>query len=125
MLHNLPVPPAQQHPIACQLFDPNWPVHDMGHMSVECPFCHALHWMAERLSKSSDAHPKFGMCCISGKVDLPHLPRPPPELYGLLTNQDSISKNFRKHIRSYNNALAMTSIGCKLDDSVNNGGGPY
>ena len=29
------------------------------------------------------------------------------------------------HIRNYNSALAMTSVGRKLDHSVNNGGGPW
>ena len=43
----------------------------------------------------------------------------------LLTGTDVVAKNFRKDIRRYNNALAMTSLECKTDESVNQGGGPY
>jgi hypothetical protein len=81
--------------------------------------------MAERLTASSLANPRFGMCCLSGKIVLPPLHAVPPELLHLLTAQDDIGKSFRDHIRTYNNALAMTSIGHKVDESVNNGGGPY
>ncbi|KAF8220602.1 hypothetical protein L208DRAFT_1035208, partial [Tricholoma matsutake] len=38
---------------------------------------------------------------------------------------DNIGRSFRDHICTYNNALAMTSIGCKVDESVNDGVGPY
>ena len=65
------------------------------------------------------------MCCFSGKLDLPKLHEPPPELLQLLTGTDDVAKNFRKEIRRYNNALAMTSLGCKTDNSVNQGAGPY
>jgi hypothetical protein len=94
-------------------------------MDVQCPSCHALHWMAERLTSSSNLRPKFGMCCLSGKITLPPLHQPPPELMQLLTSQDPVSKDFREHIRNYNNALAMTSIGRKVDESINDGEGPY
>jgi hypothetical protein len=43
----------------------------------------------------------------------------------LLTSQDPVSKDFREHIHNYNNALAMTSIGHKVDESINDGEGPY
>ena len=58
-------------------------------------------------------------------MDLPKLHDPPPELLQLLSGTDNIAKNFRKHIRQYNNALAMTSLGCKTDNSLNHGQGPY
>jgi Helitron helicase-like domain at N-terminus len=81
--------------------------------------------MAERLTSSSNTNPRFGMCCLSGKIVLPPLHPIPPELLNLLTDQDNIGKSFRDHIRTYNNALAMTSISRKIDESVNNGVGPY
>jgi len=66
------------------------------------------------------------MCCTSGKIKLPKLEDPPVEILNLLQGQDHIAKQFREHIWQYNNALAMTSLGCKVDDSVNrNGAGPY
>ena len=52
--------PAVELPLARQPFDRNWPIHYMGKMDVLCPHCGALHWMAERLSKSSQIHPKIG-----------------------------------------------------------------
>ncbi|KAH9012550.1 hypothetical protein EDB85DRAFT_1877654, partial [Lactarius pseudohatsudake] len=71
-------------------------------------------------------NPKFGMCCYSGKISLPPLQQPPPELSHLLTSQDQLGKNFRLRIRNYNSALAMTSVGRKVDESINQGGGgPY
>ena len=43
----------------------------------------------------------------------------------LLTGQDPITKSFCCHIRTYNSTLAMTSVGRHLDNSVNDGCGPY
>jgi hypothetical protein len=66
------------------------------------------------------------MCCTSSKIKLPKLADPPGEILNFLSGQDHISKQFHENIRKYNNALAMTSLGCKVDDSVNcNGAGPY
>ena len=121
-----PAPINQRLPIACQPYDPTWPVHDLGQMNVQCPSCRALHWDAEHLKSSSAANPKFGKCCHSGKFTLPPLQPPPRELYNLLTSQDHVGKEFRNHICNYNSALAMTSVGRKLDETVNQGGrGPY
>jgi len=113
-------------PQACQPFNPNWPVHSLGKMDVVCPNCHALHWMSERLVNSTNQTPLFGMCCTSGKIKLPKLADPPGEILNLLSGQDHMAKKFRENIRKYNNALAMTSLGCTVDESVNrNGAGPY
>jgi hypothetical protein len=94
-------------------------------MNIQCPSCKALYWLDEHLIKSSKANPKFRICCYKGKISLPALQSAPPELYNLLTAQDPIGRAFRMHIRNYNSALAMTSVGRKLDHSVNNGGGPW
>jgi hypothetical protein len=123
--------PQSDHPLpecwrfAFKPFNRTWPVHYMGRMEVQCPDCKALHWMCERLSKMSERNPKFGMCCFKGKIYLPKLDNPPPELLNLLSAQDDISKKFCDHIRTYNNALAMTSLGCNQDKAINNGDGPY
>src|SRR6266508_4654770 len=95
----------------------------MGSMNVECPYCHALHWKEERLSKSSLQNPKFGKCCLSGKIWLLTLDQPPLELHNLLTSQDPRAKGFRTNIRKYNDALAMTSVGRDLLPMED--GGPY
>jgi hypothetical protein len=95
-------------------------------MNIACPDCRALHWLDERLRDSSVRSPKFGMCCFQGKISLPPVQCVPPELYDLLTSQSWVGKTFRKHIRKYNHALAMTSVGRKLDSTLNSaGGGPY
>ncbi|KAL0009763.1 hypothetical protein SO802_004871 [Lithocarpus litseifolius] len=63
---------------------------------------------------------------MEGKVKLPLLKKPPPLLNELL---DSLggqrSKTFRTQIRSYNAMFAMTSMGGKVDNRVNDGRGPY
>jgi hypothetical protein len=95
-------------------------------MNIACSNCGALHWMSKKLSGSSRLHPKFGTCCFNGKVQIPRLHDPPPEILDLFRDQDDISKNFRNHIRNYDNALAMTSLGCQQDHSINRAGsGPY
>jgi hypothetical protein len=89
-------------------------------MNIQCPSCKALHWLDKRLTKSSKANPKFGSCCYQGKISLLSLQPAPPKLYDLLTAQDPIGRAFRNHICNYNSALAITSVGMKLDYSVNN-----
>ncbi len=86
----------------------------MGLMNVACSYCHALHWKEERLTKSSLRNPKFGKCCLSGKIWLPTLDQLPPELHNLLISQNPRAKGFRTNIRKYNDALAMTSVGRDL-----------
>ncbi|KAF8200234.1 hypothetical protein BJ912DRAFT_1054621 [Pholiota molesta] len=82
-----PVPPVlrRQHrrvnnmeQIARQPFSNAQPVHYAEKLDVKCDHCGALHWLDERLSKSTRASPKFGMCCFSGKIKLPKLEEPPP-----------------------------------------------
>jgi hypothetical protein len=65
------------------------------------------------------------MCCYSGKISLPVLQPVPLELYNLLSAQDPRGRAFRDHIRNYNNALAMTSVGRQIDHNLNNGGSPW
>ena len=114
------VPPPL--PLAHQPFNRNWPVHYMGRMDIACSDCGALHWASEKLVNS----PKFGMCCNSGKIEVPRLDDPPPELLHLLSGQEDICKKFHDYIRNYNNALAMTSLGCNQDTEINrDGDGPF
>ena len=65
---------------------PNMAVHNMGKMDVVCSNCGALHWASERLVNS----PGFGMCCFTGKVKIPRLEDPPPELLHLLSGQEDL-----------------------------------
>ena len=119
------VPLPQPLPIARQPFNPGWAIHSLGVFDTECRSCKALHWADEQLSGSSKKNPKFGTCCHQGKVVLPVLQPPPPELGNYYTGQDPISRKFRSLICKYNNALAFTSVGRQIDYSINDGGGPY
>ena len=103
-----------------------------------CNLCGALHWLAEHLTSSSQVNPKFGRCCLHGKVVLPHLTRPPQTLELLLGScqdflnnpiqlsqvQHERSKHFHQYIRSYNAAFAFVSLGYKPDEHVSGQGGP-
>ena len=119
------IPAVAELPLAREPFNKNWPVHNMGKMDIICQDCGALHWKCEKLSNSSQIHPKFGTCCFSGKIQLLKIDDPPAELLNYLTGDDPISKEFRENIRQYNNALAMTSLGYTQDHSVNRGRGPW
>jgi hypothetical protein len=51
---------------------------------------------------------------------------PPQPIYDLLTSQDSsLSTHFLANIRRYNTMFAMTSMGAKVNESINDGRGPY
>ena len=80
--------------------------------------------MAERLSKSSNKSPKFGTCCLEGKVQLPLLEAPPEPLETLLTSNNRSAVKFREDIWKYNRAFSFTSIGVDEDCSINKGRGP-
>ncbi|KAJ3759069.1 hypothetical protein EV360DRAFT_10333, partial [Lentinula raphanica] len=90
--------------------------HDLGRMNISCPKCGALHWEAERSSKSR----LFSSCCDSGKVDLPQLNPPPREIRGLFTATDPVAIEFRDNITQYNAALAFISLGAdRIDNTIN------
>ncbi len=105
---HLPVPPplqpqpqprhynrvVDQDSIAREPFDPSWPVHSLGKMDIPCSACGALHWMAEKLTNSSNTNPHFGICCVQGKIKLAHLQNLPPELDNLFRGQNSQAKEF-------------------------------
>ena len=83
-------------------------------------------WIAERISTSSLSRPIFNLCCQGGVITLPDLHPTPPELAHLLRGTDARAREFRKHIRAYNNSLSFTSLGVQLDQSVaNSQGGAY
>jgi hypothetical protein len=94
-------------------------------MNVECQYCRALHFDAEKLTSSTRNDKKFGMCCLQGQVQLPLLPEPPATLRDLLCGRSALSPHFHKHIRQYNSALAFTSLGVKIDHSVTGTTGVY
>ena len=101
---------VNQVSIVRELFDPLWPVHSLGKMDIPCSACGALHWMAEKLTNSSNTNSCFGMCYFQGKIKLAYLHNLPPELDNLFRGQHPHAKEFRDNICRYNNALAITSL---------------
>ena len=100
--------------------------HYLGKMEHRCQHCHALHWIGERLKRSSMSSPRFGQCCLTGKVSIDFVEPLPPEMYRLYAGQDADAREFRENIRRYNKAFAFTSSGGPghLDASVLDGHGP-
>ena len=87
--------------------------HFLGTRTVVCDFCEAIKW----------PHEWNSMCCMLGKVDLPHFPEPPPILKKYLMDEDEHALTFRKYIRQLNNALSMASLKMGSNDQ-NNGYNP-
>jgi hypothetical protein len=130
--HDPPPPPLQQLPPARRPFNKeNIEVFNLGRMNIQCSSCSALHWDAERLSKSTALRPLFGSCCLQGKIALPPIEPIPIELRHLYDGNDHQSKKFRENIRTYNSALAMTSVGqsagvrLNVQNHLNQGGAPW
>jgi hypothetical protein len=107
-------------PLARREFDGNHHGlrHTLSEMTTMCDKCGTLHFLEERAASSSRANPQFTLCCAKGKMMLPPLAPPPEPLRRLLTSNEVDAKDFRQRIRSYNNALAFTSVGANLDTSV-------
>ena len=114
----------------------NCSLHSLGNVlepwnfdppSYVCNHCGVVLWYEERSVKSKRPRiPKFSLCCMEGKVKLPLLKKTPPLLNGLLDPLGGQrSKTLRTQIRSYNAMFAMTSMGGKVDNRVNDGRGPY
>lgn len=82
-------------------------------------------WNGENVEQSKSSIPKFSLCCSKGKVVIRRLDQPPQLLSDLLENKHVMSKNFIENIRAYNMMFSFTSMGGKIDYSINQGGGPY
>ncbi|XP_074314363.1 uncharacterized protein LOC141649576 [Silene latifolia] len=86
----------------------------------------ALMWYEERTVKNQNTpSPKFDGCCGNGNVTLSLLTSPPDTLTNIYSNKDAKSKHFLANIRAYNMMFSFTSMGGKIDNSVNQGRWPY
>ena len=111
---------ARQHSVdELEYSSLDWPQHTCGLMDIQCPHCHSLMWLGEKTGGSS-AQPKFGICCMSGKVEIPRIPDPPDSLLRMFTSNENIAKHFRKNIRKFNSGMAMASM--KTTDATIAGG---
>ncbi|CDY44605.1 BnaA04g09850D [Brassica napus] len=98
---------------------------DEGDPKYTCTHCGAMMWYGERLNKRRNAKiPTFSLCCMQGQVQLPLLKEPPSVLKKLMEGDDSESKHFQKNMRPYNMIFSFTSLGGKVERSVQKGKGP-
>ncbi|CAL9002651.1 unnamed protein product [Prunus brigantina] len=100
---------------------------DLGDKNYKCIYCGALFWFKESVKKANAANePLFTLCCQEGKIKLPISKPTPPFLENLLDpSKGPKSLLFRENIRAYNSMFAFTSMGAKVDHSVNGGPSPY
>ena len=63
--------------------------HYLGPLDKECPYCRALHWSAEAVSKD-----RYGECCLHRKVVLPFVQRLLRLLHRLYNENDFRAKEF-------------------------------
>ena len=92
----------------------------IGRCDQVCRHCKALFWSAERAANTSRTSPQYHKCCNKGEVRLELPPEYPPYIRQLFTD-----RHFLENIRAYNQMFAMTSLGAQVDNSINNGRGPY
>ncbi|KAM3309423.1 hypothetical protein P3S67_011167 [Capsicum chacoense] len=112
-------------------------IHQNGHYTASwnfgqpkyiCQYCGALLWYEERKNKTVPTKkPIFTFCCMEGgRVQLPLLREPPTYLKYLLGKESGkVGTNFRKNIRAYNSLFAFTSMGGRVDGSINRSKRPY
>ena len=75
-------------------------------------FCGAILWYEEKNQKTKQISiPKFSLCCMDGKVQLPLLKHDPEFLKKLMDyHGGKVSKIFREGIRGYNCMFSFTSM---------------
>ena len=101
---------------------------DEGDPVYACPHCEALLWQNERIERDKPKQElNFSLCCSKGKVKVPYLEPPPPILQSLFFDKHTAqSRHFLDKIRSFNNMFSFTSMGGKINTSLNlKGKGPY
>nr|KAJ0185606.1 hypothetical protein LSAT_V11C900487610 [Lactuca sativa] len=67
----------------------------------------------------------FSICCGNGKVELPKLKQGPEDYQNLYRSVHPKGKHFLNNIRIFNSMFSFTSMGGKVDSSINKGKGPY
>ncbi|GJS39598.1 DNA helicase [Tanacetum coccineum] len=93
----------------------------LGQCTCVCRHCGAMFWECEKVASASHTS-QFGYnkCCYRGRIIL----RPPPE-YPQYIKELYENTHFMDNIRAYNQMFSMTSVGANVDNSINNGKGPY
>ena len=73
-------------------------------------------WENDGTGSSTDANPKFNLCCRDGAVKLPPNRDPPPRMREMWTSNRDYAVQFRQHSRRYNTAFAFTSAYYQKDE---------
>ncbi|MCH95469.1 helicase-like protein, partial [Trifolium medium] len=81
-------------------------------------------WSEERLKRSPKTNPKFSLCCSQGDIEIVPYQQLPEPLHSLYHSYDKKSKMFLENIRCFNSMFAFTSMGGKIDTSLNHGNAP-
>jgi hypothetical protein len=97
---------------------------NIGQPSSRCPSCGALMWFEERVKNSPKKNPRFSLCCSQGDIEIVPCRRLPELLHNLYHSHDRRSRFFLDNIRSFNSMFAFTSVGGRIDNSLNDGNGP-
>jgi len=99
-----------------------------GPPAQQCSNCKAVFWNAESVGKearTSSGSPIYNKCCKGGRIVIPpFLPRPEPLASLARFDGGSVSNKFMKNIRRYNCLFAFSSMGAKIDRTMNDGRGP-
>ncbi|XP_071699496.1 uncharacterized protein [Rutidosis leptorrhynchoides] len=102
--------------------------YDEGDLSYTCSACGAKLWKKEtKRGESTKGLPgAFSQCCLKCRIKLPEFTKEPHKLLmDLYTNKHPKNKHFIDNVRQYNMVFAFTSMGGKVDNSVNNDKGRY
>ncbi|XP_035838014.1 uncharacterized protein LOC110900424 [Helianthus annuus] len=96
---------------------------DHGDQCVTCEVCNAKLRNAEKgKGRKKDGKVCYFICCSYGIVELPDYKDARGSYRILFTNNGDESKHFLKNIRRYNSMFAFTSMGGKVDSTVNRDG---
>jgi len=96
--------------------------HYIGKMNVECQYCKAKHFQAEKVHNKGNS---FNDCCSHGKVMLEPLPPLPDKLQQLFSGNHQKSKEFLTNLRGYNSAFSFASFNANLVNFKAQRRGPY
>ncbi|XP_021974699.2 uncharacterized protein LOC110869784 [Helianthus annuus] len=99
---------------------------DHGDQVITCEVCYAKLWDAEKGSGRKEGGKICHMlCCGYAKVVLPDYKSATPYYKSLFMSNDNESRHFLKNIQRYNSMFAFTSMGGKVDQTVNTGNAPF
>nr|GEX18611.1 helitron helicase-like domain-containing protein [Tanacetum cinerariifolium] len=93
----------------------------LGKATCTCRHYGAMIWECEKHTRlSTRQEPQYIKCCHGGRMILYPPPGYPQYIKDLYKDA-----HFINNIRAYNRMFSMTSLGANVDNSINNGKGPY